>query len=114
MLAEIIDPLINSRARNKLMQKASIIGAKTGKVLYVSSKSKYCPNCARALTKNIKPATHKCSKNWDVSSTSMESELILEGFLNIIKMHKLKYVKIIVQCLPKNLLRETLRKNNGS
>ncbi|CAH1099059.1 unnamed protein product [Psylliodes chrysocephalus] len=58
-------------------------------------KSKFCPICARALTKNIKAATHKCSKNWDGWSTSMESELILKGFRNSIKMHKLKYVKII-------------------
>ncbi|CAH1106076.1 unnamed protein product [Psylliodes chrysocephalus] len=79
-------------AHNEL---ACIIGAKTGKVLYVSFKSKYCPICARALTKNIKAATHKCSKNWDGSSTFMESELILEGFRNTIKMQKLKYVKII-------------------
>lgn len=34
---------------------------------------------------------HKCFMNWNKSSTSMEADGVVEGFVNSIQMHGLKY-----------------------
>uniref|UniRef100_A0A2S2R0S1 Mutator-like transposase domain-containing protein n=1 Tax=Sipha flava TaxID=143950 RepID=A0A2S2R0S1_9HEMI len=39
--------------------------------------------------------SHRCFKNWDGTSTSMESDIILEGFNQSITMHNLIYHKLI-------------------
>ena len=71
------------------------MGYSTGKVLYLGVRNKYCTVCARANTKNTDPPEHKCFKNWSSTSTAMESDIILEGFNTSIKLHKLKYTKMI-------------------
>lgn len=72
-----------------------IIGFRTGKILYLGIRNKYCTVCARA--KNIEPETppHKCFKNWSGTSTAMESDIIVEGFKISISAHNLKYTKMI-------------------
>ncbi len=61
-----------------------IIGAYTKKLLHVGVKIKYCAVCARhenlGDTDSEKPP-HECLKKWDASSRQMESQVILEGFL---------------------------------
>ncbi|KYN13627.1 hypothetical protein ALC57_14179 [Trachymyrmex cornetzi] len=59
----------------------TICGARTGKVLHISVRNKYCSICIKAEKLNKEPAIHKCYKNWgrDCSSTSMEADTIV-GF----------------------------------
>ncbi|XP_072385923.1 uncharacterized protein CLS isoform X1 [Diabrotica undecimpunctata] len=68
---------------------ACIIGKRTGKLLYLGVKNKYCCVCA---SKN--PITpHVCYKNYNSISTAMESAIVVEGFVEeqSIQMHNLKY-----------------------
>ncbi|XP_049821547.1 uncharacterized protein LOC126265075 [Aethina tumida] len=74
---------------------AVIIGKTTGKVLFVGVRNKYCCICARAENNNEAAKTHICFKNWSGSSSSMEQDIIVEGFNNSIEMHGLKYLKFI-------------------
>lgn len=41
------------------------------------------------------PTTHECFLNWSKGATSIEADAIAEGFLCSIKMHGLKYNKLI-------------------
>lgn len=65
----------------------TICGARTGKVLHMSVRNKYCSICVKAEKLNKEPAIHKCYKNWgrDCSSTSMEADTIVEGFKRSVK-----------------------------
>ncbi|XP_072389723.1 uncharacterized protein [Diabrotica undecimpunctata] len=74
---------------------ACIVGAKTGKILFVATRNKYCIICARAATKNETVKSHTCSKNWEGSSTSMETDIIVEGFKRSVEMHRLKYIQLV-------------------
>lgn len=42
-----------------------------------------------------KPTKHGCCKNWDSTSTAMESDIIVEGFWKSMAMHNLIYHKLI-------------------
>lgn len=64
-------------------------------MLFVGIRNSYCCICQRALTKQIEPPGHQCFLNWKKSSTAMEADTILEGFLNSLDMHGLKYNKLI-------------------
>lgn len=76
---------------------AVIIGYYTKKVLFVGVRNKFCAICYRAAKLNQKATEHACFKNWGAnqSSTSMESDIILEGFRRSIEMHGLVYYQII-------------------
>lgn len=74
---------------------AVIIGRKTGQVIYIGIKNKYCLVCARAEHKNISPKQHKCFKNYEGSSSSMETEIIVEGFKSSITMYGIIYERMI-------------------
>lgn len=74
---------------------AAIIGKRTGKVLFLGVKNKYCSICAQAEKKNQDPKEHKCYKNYNGSSTAMESEILHEGFKCSIKMHNLIYKRMV-------------------
>jgi hypothetical protein len=80
---------------NALSGVATIIGARTKKVLYVGVKNKYCKKCF--YYKNLeKPSpVHKCFKNWKSTSTSMEAAIILDGFKQSLDMHKLRFKNLI-------------------
>ena len=65
---------------------ACIVGQRTGKLLFLGIRNKYCTTCHNGTNKN-----HLCFKNWNGSSTSMESDIILEGFKQSMTMHGLKY-----------------------
>jgi hypothetical protein len=74
-----------------------IVGYHTGKVLFIGVRNKYCVICARASNKGEEPREHVCFKNWDSnkSSTSMESDAILEGFKCSVEVHGLVYKHLI-------------------
>lgn len=74
---------------------AAIIGAYTGKLLYLGIKNKYCMICARAANNKTEPKEHKCYKNFTGSSSSMESAALVEGFKTSLDTHGLIYEKLI-------------------
>lgn len=74
---------------------AAIIGRRTRKVLYIGIKNKYCLVCARASNKNVVPKEHTCFKNFEGSSSSMEAEIMAEGFKSSIPMYGLIYGRMI-------------------
>lgn len=69
---------------------ACIVGQKTGKILYLGIRNKFCVMCQVNNSKH-----HTCFKNWTGSSTSMESDIILEGFKRSIQMHGIKYAYLV-------------------
>lgn len=80
---------------SSLSGAAAIVGHRTGKILYMGVKNKYCMMCARANTKKSPPSEHRCFKNYNGSSSGMESTTIVEGFKNSISMYGLIYSKLI-------------------
>lgn len=64
-------------------------------MLYLGVRNKYCATCARALRNKISPPEHICSKNWDESSSAMESNIIAEGFRCSVKNYGVKYHQVI-------------------
>jgi len=62
---------------------------------FVGIRNRYCCVCELANNKNIKVPIHKCFLNWNKASTAMEADGIMEGFLNSMSMHGLKYNKLI-------------------
>lgn len=64
--------------------------------MYVGVKNKYCSVCFKSKsTETPEINNHICFKNWDSTSTGMESDIILEGFKQSIPMHNLIYHKLI-------------------
>lgn len=74
---------------------AVIIGANTRKVIYADSRISTCSLCQRKRNSDTPVPIHKCFKNWNKSPTSMESDIILEGFMSSIKMYNLVYNRFI-------------------
>ena len=74
-----------------------ILGHETKKVLDMGVRNKYCMICAEAKRLNKEPREHVCYKNWsrDQSSTSMEADIICEGFKRSVETHGLIYKTII-------------------
>ena len=67
---------------------AIIIGAHTGNFLHVGVRNKYCSVCAQTNKHNEQPRQHDCYKNWDGPSSSMETDILVQGF----KEAETKYV----------------------
>ncbi|KAL0894185.1 hypothetical protein ABMA27_014210 [Loxostege sticticalis] len=74
---------------------AAIIGRRTGEVLFLGVKNKYCCICAQAEKNKVPCKQHKCYKNYSGPSTGMETAIILEGFKSSIEMHNLIYGRMI-------------------
>ena len=70
---------------------AIIIGKATGKLLHLGVRNKYCSACTFGIPKD----KHKCYKNWSSSSSEMEPDIILEGFLAAEKLHGVRYTRFI-------------------
>ncbi|EZA49093.1 hypothetical protein X777_12633 [Ooceraea biroi] len=75
----------------------TIIGYRTGKVLFVGVRNKYCVLCDMAEQRGVEVRKHKCYKNFDsnASSTRMESDAIVEGFKSNLEMHGLIYKTLV-------------------
>jgi hypothetical protein len=71
---------------------AVIIGARTGKVIYTSTKISTCLICD---SKKRKCKNHLCWKNWTDAPNGMEKAIILEGFKRSIEDYGLVYWKFI-------------------
>lgn len=75
---------------------AIIIGYYSQKVLYVGVRNKYCFTCDRAAKANLQTVPdHHCFKNWGGSSSSMETDVIIQGFKSSIEQHGLIYETLI-------------------
>ena len=68
-----------------------IIGLETQKILFMGVRNKYCSICSHTDD----PPLHSGYKNWDGSSSAMESSIIAEGFQKCIQQHGVKYSKFI-------------------
>lgn len=71
------------------------MGAHTKKVLFLGVRNKYCTTCARAEAKATPVAEHKCYKNRNGCSTSMEADIIVEGFQRSIETYNVVYGTIL-------------------
>lgn len=80
---------------SSLSGMAAIIGQYTGQVLFIGVRNKYCIICARAQSKDTSPKKHKCFKNWDQSASSMEADIIVEGFNSSVEMHGVRFKEFI-------------------
>ncbi|GFT58607.1 yqaJ domain-containing protein [Nephila pilipes] len=58
-------------------------------------RNQYCMVCSIAAAVNKLPGKHCCSKNFHGSSSSMEANIIQEGFRNSVAMYGVKYAKVI-------------------
>ena len=58
-------------------------------------KNKYCAVCSIAQKKHAEPPNHKCFKNWNGSSSSMETDIIAMEFRLSETMHGVRYTQII-------------------
>ena len=74
-----------------------IMSNHTGKVLYVGIRNKYCSFCDYYERNNLPCKPHACYKNYDrnASSSKMEADAIVSGFVQSIEMHNLIYRRII-------------------
>ena len=75
---------------NALSGVGIIVGKHTGKLLYIGVRNKYC-----AAIKTQKKTNHVCFKNWEETSASMESDIIVEGFKLAEQQHGVRYTKFI-------------------
>ena len=82
-----------------------IIGQRTGKILHIGVRKKYCS----AYAHGIPPEKHKCFKNWNDSSSEMETDIILDGFLKAEQTHGMRYTRFIGDV--DNSVFPTLREN---
>ena len=73
----------------------SIVGYRTSQLLYLGVRNKYCTMCARAQSRQEDVPVHRCFKNWDKSSTAMETDIILEGFLRSIELYNIRFLRMI-------------------
>ena len=55
----------------------TIIGKETRKLLHVGIRNKYCHECERQITQK----DQTCYRNWTASSSEIETDIILEGFM---------------------------------
>lgn len=72
-----------------------IIGLETGKLLHVGVRNKYCSVCTQAEKENTTPQQHNCHKNWDGPSSSMETDIILQGFKEAESKYGVRYTTFI-------------------
>ncbi|KAH0807689.1 hypothetical protein GEV33_015102 [Tenebrio molitor] len=74
---------------------ACIIGQRTGKLLFLAVRNKYCSICARTVGSKSIPSEHLCFRNWAGPSTAMETDIIAEGFKRSLDMHGIKYTRMV-------------------
>ena len=72
---------------------AGIIGVETKKLLYYGVRNKYCVVCARASLGSV--PDHRCHRNWEGSSTAMETDIVVKGFLESESMHGVQFLEMI-------------------
>ncbi len=92
-----------------------IIGKETGKLLFIGVRNKYCHACARGINEE----DHTCFRNWSASSSEMETDIILEGFLEAERVHGVRYTHsssemVTALCTPLSFLDGDIPSENSS
>ncbi|KAG5869840.1 hypothetical protein JTB14_007474 [Gonioctena quinquepunctata] len=77
---------------NSLSGAAAIVGFKTGEVLFLAVKNKFCLTCKKHPRNTPQ---HKCYKNWQCSSSSMEANIMAEGFQKSMPIYGLIYNRMV-------------------
>ena len=72
-----------------------IVGMETKQLLHVGVRNKYCSVCIRAETEGREPSEHECYKNCDGASSSMEPDIIVQGFQEAESKYGLRYTKFV-------------------
>jgi len=75
--------------------QATIIGYRTKKILFMGIRNKFCAVCQKAKSNEKEGSVHKCFKNWEGTSTSMEADIIVEGFRQSMSMHNIIFNNLI-------------------
>ena len=68
-----------------------IIGKATGKLLHIGVRNKFCTACAQGIAAE----KHACYKNWELSSSQMEADILVEGFKEAERVHGLRYMRVV-------------------
>ena len=68
-----------------------IIGKETQKLLHIGVRNKFCTACSQGIPEE----KHACYKNWDASSSEMETDIIVEGFKQAERVHGVRYMRFI-------------------
>ncbi|KAB0804909.1 hypothetical protein PPYR_01879 [Photinus pyralis] len=72
-----------------------IIGKRTGRILYMGVRNKFCIICTKSQNANVEVPTHTYFRNWTGSSVAMESDIIVEGFMQSERVYGVRYKKVI-------------------
>ncbi|GBM18150.1 hypothetical protein AVEN_75556-1, partial [Araneus ventricosus] len=72
-----------------------IIGMLTQKILFIGVRNKVCLICLSISKGRTKERKHACWKNWNGSSTAMESDAIVEGLLYLESTHGIRCTRMI-------------------
>ena len=59
--------------------------------MHIGVHNKYCSACAQEIPKN----QHRCYNNWNASSSEMETDIILEGFVKAEQVHGVRCMRFI-------------------
>ena len=70
---------------------AIIVGKATGKLLHIGVRNKFCTACSLNIAKD----QHQCFKNWNASSSEMETDVIVEGFCEAERVHGVRYITMV-------------------
>ena len=68
-----------------------IIGKETSKLLFIGVRNKFCTACKKGIPKE----QHACYRNWDESSSQMETDIIVAGFCESERVHGVRYLHFI-------------------
>lgn len=79
---------------NALSGVAVIVGFHTKKVIWMGYRNKHCVFCNKHVNDENIPE-HLCSKNHSGSSTSMEADIIVEGFQKSIELYGVVYKRFV-------------------
>ncbi|KAJ8882108.1 hypothetical protein PR048_018596 [Dryococelus australis] len=82
----------------------TVTGLKTGWILYIRIRNSYCRVCANSEAETGNKPGHVCLKNWNGPATSMEADIIAEGFKTSVLLHGIKCGKLIDNCVPDMVL----------
>ena len=63
----------------------------TSRLLHMGVHNNFCSASAQDIPKD----KHHCYNNWEASSSDMETDIILEGFLDAEKVHGVRHTTMI-------------------
>ncbi|KAF5284973.1 hypothetical protein FQR65_LT13362 [Abscondita terminalis] len=70
-----------------------INGKRTGKLLFLEVRNKYCSTCSTKQLSEVQP--HICYKNYTGPPTGMEQDIIVQGFNESVQNHGVRYKYVV-------------------